>query len=119
MRRVSFSAKFDHRARQHAGKEMVEIGDGLRHGLDDLGMRVPENGAHLAGGEIEYGAAIRVIDEAALGALDDDGRKMPAIADQFVIRALPELRVAICTHSAAWGRAGKPLITPFWMTSGA
>jgi hypothetical protein len=44
---------------------------------------------------------------------------LPAIADQSVIRALPELRVGIGTHSAALGSAGKPLITPFWITSGA
>ena len=79
-------------------KRWSRLATALCTGLDDLGMRMAEDGAHLAGGEIEDGAAVGIIDEAAFGALDDDGRKMPAIADQFFLGALPELRVADC-HS--------------------
>jgi hypothetical protein len=38
----------------------------------DVGMAVAEDGAHLAGGEVQDGAAVGIIDKAALGPLDDD-----------------------------------------------
>src|SRR5438874_2696738 len=72
---------------------MVKLAHRLSHRLDDFGMRVAENGAHLAGGEIEDRAAMGVIDVAPLGALDDDGRELGPIADEMIACASPELRV--------------------------
>ena len=45
---------------------------------------MPEDRAHLAGGEIEDRAAMGVIDVAPLGALDDDGRELGPIADEMI-----------------------------------
>ena len=49
----------DHRARQHPGEEVVEPADHLRHDRDDLRVRVPEDGAHLAAREVEHPPARR------------------------------------------------------------
>ena len=41
-------------------------------GRDNIGMGVAEHCAHLPRGEIEDGPPVGIVDEAALGALDDD-----------------------------------------------
>ena len=69
-----------------------------RDHLGDFGMAVAEDGAHLAGGEIEDGAAVGVIDETAGRALDDDRRELPAIADEMLARLLPEKGIGVFGH---------------------
>src|SRR5262245_36670072 len=73
---------------------MVELAYRFPHRLDDLGMRMAEDGAHLARGEIEDGAPLRVVDVAPLRALDDDRGEFSPIANQMLACARPELLVA-------------------------
>src|SRR5262249_18571641 len=89
------------RARQHAGIEMVELADRLAGRLDDLGMAVAQDGAHLAGGEIEDLPAVGVAEVVALGAFGDDRRKGTAIAHQVRPGLGPERRIVVAAHAAS------------------
>lgn len=55
--------ELDHGTGQHPGKQMRNRRHLPVDGGDDVGMGVPEQGAHLAGGEIEDGTVIRIINE--------------------------------------------------------
>ncbi|MNZ96723.1 hypothetical protein D3C78_1159300 [compost metagenome] len=54
-----------------------------------------EQSAHLAGGEIENGAAIRIINETSLGPLDDDLLKGGSVTGQVFIGSVPECRFVV------------------------
>jgi hypothetical protein len=84
--------------RQHTGEQMRQVAGRVRDRLDDLGVAVAENGAHLARGEIEDGAAFGIVDIAAPGVLDDDGRELAAVAHQVGLRRAPERRVLVGVH---------------------
>ena len=64
--------------------------DRLAHRGDDLGMRMAEDRAHLAGGEVQHPAARRVVQERALGAHRHERHEVAAIAQQMPPRAAPE-----------------------------
>ena len=65
------------RAAQHAAVEVVEAADLLADGGDDLRVGVPEDRAHLAGGEVEQLAPVLGEHRAALGAAMISGLKAP------------------------------------------
>ena len=77
----------DHRPRQHPGEEVVEATDHLRHNRDDLGVRVPEDGAHLAAGEVEHPPPRSVLDEGAGRPLGHERRPRRPVPDQVVLGA--------------------------------
>ncbi|MNL73261.1 hypothetical protein D3C87_1986990 [compost metagenome] len=58
-------------------------------------MGVAEHGAHLAGGEVENGAAIRVINETSFGAFDDDILESRSVAGQVLVGIGPESRIIV------------------------
>ena len=91
----------DDRARQDGGIEVVELADGAAHDLDDLGMAVADDGAHLPRAEIEDAPALRVPHEAALRALGDERRELAAVAHQMGPRLLPERRVGVARPGLA------------------
>ena len=74
---------------------MVELAHGAAHDLDDLGMAVADDGAHLAGAEVEDAPAVGVPHEAALRALGDDRREVAAVAHEMRARLLPEHRIGV------------------------
>ena len=90
--------QIDDRARQDRGIEVVELADGVAHDLDDLGMAVADDGAHLAGAEVEDAPALRVPHEAALRALGDDRREVAAVADRGARAPSPRTRHRRCPH---------------------
>ncbi len=93
------SGQLDHRARQDGGIEVVELAHGVAHDLDDLGVAVADDGAHLAGAEVEDAAAVGVPHEAALRALGDDRREVAAVADEVRARLRPERGIGVArTH---------------------
>ena len=78
---------------------MVELAHGVAHDLDDLGVAVADDGAHLAGAEVEDAAAVGVPHEAALRALGDDRREVAAVADEVRARLCPEHGIGVArTH---------------------
>lgn len=64
-------------------------------GGDDVGMGVPEQGAHLAGGEIEDGTVIRIINETPLGPLNNDLLEGRPITGEMSVGRRPEGRLLI------------------------
>src|ERR1700730_18541046 len=80
---------------------MVEFAHRAPHYLDDLGMAVADNGAHLAGAEIENPPPVGIPHEAALGTLDDEGCEIAPVAHQMGVRLLPEHRVGITASGFA------------------
>src|SRR5439155_15477833 len=91
----------DDGARQDRRVEMIELADGAAHHLDDLGMAVADDGAHLPGAEIEDAPALRIPHEAALRPLGDDGHEVAAVADEMGASLLPERRVGVASRAAA------------------
>ena len=101
----------DDRAREDGGIEVVQLADGVAHHLDDLGMAVADDGAHLPRAEVEDAPALRIPHEAALRALGDEGREVAAVAHEMRARLLPERRVGVAraglahvVHAALLGR---------------
>ena len=70
----------------------------LAHRRDDLRMRMAEDRAHLAGGEIQHPPARRVVQERALGAHRHERHEVAAIAQHVAPRALPEPLVRRLRH---------------------
>ncbi len=87
--------KFNDRAGQHAGKQMRNRCHLPVDGGDNIRMGMSEQSAHLAGGEIENGAAIRIINETSLGPLDDDLLKGGSVTGQVFIGSVPECRFVV------------------------
>src|SRR5260370_42615221 len=78
---------------------MVELADIVaRHG-DDFGMTVPEDGAHLARGEVEDPADIGVGEPVALGALGNQRCEGAAIAHEMRIGFRPEVGIGVLAHA--------------------
>jgi len=64
-------------------------------GGDNIRVGVADQGAHLAGGEIENGAVIRIVNETSLGAFDDDFLEGRPIAGQVFVGGGPEGRLIV------------------------
>ena len=80
---------------------MVEAADHLGHDCHDLGMGVPEDGAHLATREVEDPPPGRVLDERTRGPLGYERHERRAIAHEMTIRSLEvELRRTSAHHRA-------------------
>ena len=73
------------RAAQHPAVEVVESADLLAHGRDDVRVRVAEDRAHLARGEVEQLAPVLGEHPAALGPVDDPGAegRVTRVVDQM------------------------------------
>ena len=69
---------------------MVQLPHRFAHGRDDLRMRMPQDRAHLAGGEIQHPAARRVVQERSFGAHRHERDEVAAVAQHVAPRALPE-----------------------------
>ena len=67
---------------------MVEAADHLRDDVDDLRVGVPEDGAHLAAGEVEHPPPGGVLDERARRPLGDERRPRRPVAHQVPLGAL-------------------------------
>src|SRR5258708_40085598 len=80
---------------------MIELADRLASNLDDLGMAVTQDGAHLARGEIEDPAAVGVGEVVAGRALGDQRRECTAIAHEMGPCLLPELGIAVAGHDCS------------------
>ena len=78
---------------------MIELADVLARHRDDVGMTVPQDGAHLARGEIEDAAAVGIGEVVAVGALGDHRRERPAIAHEMGAGLLPEVGIAVGCHA--------------------
>src|SRR5262249_19929122 len=74
---------------------MVKLADCAAHHLHDLRMAVAEDGAHLAGAELESAQPPGLPPEPPTGALRDKRCKSAAVANQMGPRLLPERRVGI------------------------
>ena len=81
-----------HRAAEHAAEQVVELGRLPRDGGDDLRVRVAQDRAHLAGGEVEDPAAVLGEQEAPGGVVDDlaGERAGAGVADQVPVGVGPE-----------------------------
>ena len=77
---------------------MVEVACVLGHDSGDFRVPVAQQRTHLARGEVQDRAAIRVIHEAALRPLDDHRFKGAAVADQVPTRGLSEIGVVVAGH---------------------
>ena len=80
----------DHRAREQLAVEMNQLARLRADDGGDLGMTVAEDGAHLAGGEIEEAAAVGRGHERARGRLDDRRLEVVAVAHEMPARTLPQ-----------------------------
>ena len=67
----------------------------LAHRLDDLGMRMAEDRAHLARGEVEHPASVRVMQEGALGAHRHEVHELAAITQHVAPRPAPEALIRL------------------------
>jgi hypothetical protein len=66
------------------------------------GCAWPEQRAHLARGEVQNAAAVGVVDEAALRALDDQRLEGAAVAHQVLAGLLPEAGVVVHAHGGCF-----------------
>ena len=80
--------EIDHRPRQHPREEVVEAADHVGDDGDDLRVRVPQHGAHLAAREVEHPPPGRVFDERARGAFGDERRPGRAVPHEVTSRPL-------------------------------
>ena len=82
----------DDRAAEHAAEQVVELGRLPRDGGDDLRVRVAQDRAHLAGGEVEDLAAVLGEQEASGGVVDDlaGERAGAGVADEVPVGVSPE-----------------------------
>jgi len=80
---------------EHAAEQVVELGRLPRDGGHDLRVRVAEDRAHLAGGEVEDLPAVLGEQETPGGVVDDlaGERAGPGVADEVPVGVGPE-RVA-------------------------
>src|SRR5262252_4895932 len=85
---------------------MIELGGRALRDLDDLGMTVTQDGAHLARGEIENSPAVGIGEVVALGARGDHRREGAAIANQVRLGLGPEGGIAVALHAAAHAASG-------------
>ena len=69
---------------------MIQPPDGAAHGLDDLGMAMTQNCAHLSGGEIQHAAVLRVVQEGTFGANRHEGREIASKSQHVTTRPTPE-----------------------------
>ena len=76
----------DHRSRQHPREQVVEPSDHLGDDGDDLRVRVPEDRAHLAAGEVEHPPAGGILDERACRPLGDERRPRRPVAQEVAVR---------------------------------
>ena len=84
------AGQIDHRLAEHAAEQVIQPGDVLGDRVDDVGVGVAEDGAHLPRGEVENGTTFGVIDERALRSRDHRRRKRAGVADQMPIHLAPE-----------------------------
>ena len=82
----------DDGAAEHAAEQVVELGRLPRDGGDDLWVRMAEDRAHLAGGEVEDLAAVLGEQEASGGVVDNlAGKRTGAgVADKVPVGIGPE-----------------------------
>ena len=62
--------------------QVVEAGDGVVDGGDDLRVGVTENGAHLSGGEVQDLPPVAVVHAGASGGGDDRLRELVGVSEQ-------------------------------------
>ena len=74
---------------------MVETADHLGDHRHDLGMGVPEDGAHLATGEVEHAPPGRILDERARSPFGYERRERPSITHQM---ARCSLEIVLVRH---------------------
>src|SRR5262249_38144503 len=80
---------------------MVELADGVAHDLDDLGVAVADDGAHLARAEIEDAAPPGIPHEAALRPFGDERHEVAAIAHEMGTCLFPEQRISVARGGIA------------------
>ncbi|MPL79182.1 HTH-type transcriptional regulator HdfR [bioreactor metagenome] len=73
-------AQFDDRRGEHPAEQVIQPADLIAHDAHHLRVGMAKQRAHLPRGEVEDRGALAVIDEAALGALDD-----PPLKDRTVV----------------------------------
>ena len=117
------AGQVDDGAAEHAAEQVVELGCLPRDGGDDLRVRVAEDRAHLAGGEVEDLAAVLGEQEAAGGMVDDlaGERAGAGVADQVPVGVGPEGLVGGKRSRGRSGHGsdgtsgpGDPSISPPW-----
>ena len=64
--------------------QVVEAGDGLADGGDDLGVCVAQNGAHLSGGEVQDLPSVTVADTDAVRGGDDRLGELAGVSEQVL-----------------------------------
>ena len=64
--------------------QVVEAGDSLADGGDDLGVCVAENGAHLPGGEVQDLPPVAVTDTGAVRGGDDRLGELAGVSEQVL-----------------------------------
>jgi hypothetical protein len=69
---------------------VIQSSGGLADRCNDLGMRVTQDGTHLAGREVEHAAAIGIVEKSALRACWHKPGKVGAIAQHVTLGARPE-----------------------------
>ena len=84
--------QLDDGAAEHAAEQVVELSRLPRDGGDDLRVRVAEDRAHLAGGEVEDLAAVLGEQEAPGGVVDDLAGELAGagVADEVPVGVGPE-----------------------------
>ena len=93
----------DHRPREHPAEKVVQLARVLVDDRHDVGVAMPEDGTHLSRGEVEDRAAVRVVDETALGTLDDHRLEGAAIANQVLPGVFPKECIVVPGHCASPG----------------
>ena len=73
---------------------MIEPPNAVAYRCDDLGMRMAEHRAHLAGGKVQYAPASSIVEKRALGANRHEIDEFAPIFQQVTASAFPKLRVA-------------------------
>ncbi len=86
---------------------MVQPADRIAHGGDNIGMRMTQDGAHLAGGEIQHLPAIRVVQEAAGGAHRHERHEIAAIPQHVPASAGPERGILLVHVVHRYGLFGR------------
>ena len=84
---------------------MVEPADHLGDDLDDLGMGVSEDRAHLPAREVEHPTAGRVLDERARRPLGDERRERRAVPHEMTGRPF---EIGLVRHRAIIAHVAAP-----------
>ena len=74
--------QIDHWLAEHGGEQVHQPSSALPNGRGNLRMRVTQDGAHLAGGEIQHATPGLIVDERALRPVGKERHELPTIAQQ-------------------------------------